>query len=248
MIAALCWGPVLASIGLCVGSFTTTAAMRAARGEPFLGGRSHCDHCGADVSLASATPLVGYALHRGCCASCGGRIDPIHVGGEVVGALALAAPLLLVGGVRGGLIALLASLGLASSVYDLKTQRLPDELTAGIAVCAGLLSAMRGVASVLSGLGAALAVLLILAAVRSAYWRLRNREGLGFGDVKLLAALALWLGLATPWALAGAATLAIVASVLLPASRERLAFGPYLVAASVTAGLVMEMASWPHLP
>ena len=43
-----------AVVGACVGSASVTAAMRAARLEPFVGGRSHCDSC--------STPL-GYGLH-----------------------------------------------------------------------------------------------------------------------------------------------------------------------------------------
>jgi leader peptidase (prepilin peptidase)/N-methyltransferase len=72
----------------------------------------------------------------------------------------------------------------------------------------------------------------------------RGDPGLGFGDVKLIGALALWLGDLTPWMVVGAAILGLVASALLKPSGGRLAFGPAIAASAWTLGLVREANLW----
>lgn len=71
--------------GLVLGSLVTTIAIRAARGEQGWTGRSRCDHCGTQLGYGETLPLVGFLRRGGCCAHCGGRIDPAHLFGELAG-------------------------------------------------------------------------------------------------------------------------------------------------------------------
>lgn len=133
-------------------------------------------------------------------------------------------------------------LGLA--VMDAETLLLPDAFTLpGIAI--GILySGLRGgwhsaLLSVVYGVGAAVLILLI----RGAYWLARRREGMGLGDAKLLALIAVWLG---PWLSLLVLFLGIVAAAifgLLLAMRDRqkkmhslaIPFGSFLCAAAIYA-------------
>lgn len=232
----------VAVAGTVLGSFTATAAIRYARGEGFLGGRSHCDECGATLGFAATVPLASYVGFGGAARCCRGRIDPLHPAGELAGlviALAAAAPGdltrdLLVAGVGFCLLAL--------TLIDLRTSRLPDPLVAATAVGGLLLSALAGVERLLAGVVAAGTAFLILEALRRAFLRFRGRGGLGGGDVKLLAALGLWLGAMTPLALALAALLGLLQVTVLRPKDGRIAFGPALAFAGFAAGLAKEFA------
>ena len=73
-------------VGACAGSFAATAAVRMTRQEAFIAGRSHCDHCGVELGMASTVPVLSFVMRRGACGACGGRIDLSHPIGEVAGA------------------------------------------------------------------------------------------------------------------------------------------------------------------
>lgn len=233
-----------AATGLVVGSFTTTAALRSVRGEQALAGRSRCDGCGVGLGFAATTPLLSYAMTRGACAGCGARIDPLHPTGEAAGALiALTAVLAAGTPVRAALLAVLGLVLLAASVVDARSRRLPDVLTAVVALLGLGLAAQRGEAAL--GLAAGGVAFLLVEGVRRGFLILRKRPGLGFGDVKLIAALAVWLGLATPWAVVAAALLGLAAFVVVRPADGRLAFGPALAAAGFAVGLIIEAGLWP---
>ncbi|MGA0601547.1 prepilin peptidase [Caulobacter sp. KR2-114] len=241
------WPVLLATgaAGLCLGSFAATAALRKARGEAFVAGRSRCDDCGVALGFAATLPVVGFALRRGACRHCGAAIDPTHLAGEVTGALLLTLPLVIAGPVRGGLIAALGLLLLAASVFDLKTQRLPDRLNLAAAVVSAALAWTWSPRALIEGSVAAVVSGLLLLILRAVYLRRRNVHGLGLGDVKLVAALALWLGAATSWAIALAAALGLAAFRLRKVKGVRMAFGPFIAAAAIVVGLIQEAAGWP---
>jgi leader peptidase (prepilin peptidase)/N-methyltransferase len=71
--------------------------------------------------------------------------------------------------------------------------------------------------------------------------------GLGLGDVKLFAGLALWLGAATPWALVAAASLGLVGWTLGGRGSGRIAFGPALAAGSWAVGVARDGGLIPWL-
>jgi leader peptidase (prepilin peptidase)/N-methyltransferase len=238
--------PALAGlVGACAGSFAATAVVRAQRAEPFLRGRSHCDGCALSLGFAETLPVVSFAWLRGACPACGARIDPLHPVGEISGALIAASAVAGAPNARGALFAVLGLVLLASALTDARTRRLPDLLTLTIAALGLAAATLRGEAALITGLVASAAGFLILEGVRRGFLALRRRPGLGFGDVKLVAALALWLGAATPWAVALAAALGLAALLIARPADGRIAFGPALAAGAWVVGLSLEAGAWP---
>lgn len=235
--------------GLVLGSFAVTAGLRHSRGEGVLAGRSRCDHCEAQLTFAETVPFASYALALGRCRRCGGAIDPIHLAGEAAGAVLVSAAVLTAQTPIQALFLAAAGLALlATAVVDARTQRLPDLLTGVVALTGAGLSALRG--DLVTGLASAAIAFLLMEGVRRGIAKVKGQPGLGFGDVKLVAALALWLGLATPLALAAAAALGLLAFAILRPTGGRLAFGPALAAGGFSIGVLGELgllAAWQGL-
>jgi len=231
--------------GLALGSFAVTAGLRLSRGEDVLTGRSRCDACGRALGFVQTVPMVSYAAQRGVCASCGGRIDPTHLAGELAGAVVLATSLLAAGPLQAGLLAVLGLTLVVLATVDWKVRRLPDMLTLVAAAAAAGVSFLRSPAALVEGLVASAVVAGVLLAIRESGRRLRGDPGLGLGDVKLLAALALWMGAATPWLVALASALGLVTMALARPQDGRMAFGPAIAIAAWTIGVTREAGLWP---
>ncbi len=234
-----------AAIGATAGSHAATAAIRAGRAEQSLTGRSHCDGCGMALGLVQTVPVVSFVGLGGACAGCGARIDPLHPAGEIAGgALALAAVL-----AAPPLKALpLAGLGmvlLASSLIDLKTRRLPDLLTLAVAGFCAVLALQGGLGRLELGLATGAITFLTLVGLRRGFEAFRRKPGLGFGDVKLLAALAIWLAAAIPWAVLLASAGGLVACAVVRPKDGRIAFGPFIAAGAFAVGMFSEVFGWP---
>lgn len=238
-----------AAVGACVGSWLSTWALRAARGEQSTRGRSRCDHCQTELSFARTTPVLAYVLQGGRCANCAALIDPLHLVGEIAGAAVATSALAVVASSpgRAGLLIALGLVLLAGALIDARTRRLPDALTGAAAIlCLALLLLGRRTEWIV-GLAAAAVMGIVLLALRSVFARRGGDAGLGLGDVKLLSGTALWLGLAAPWALASAAVMGLCAVALLRPTDRRIPFGPSIAASVWVVGLVGEAHPWPRL-
>lgn len=232
------------SAGAAIGSFVGTAALRAARGESAMRGRSRCDNCGRALGFAATLPLVSFALRQGACTGCRARIDLAHplselTGGAVALVLWLRAPW-----PAGIWMAAMAAALLAASVIDLRLRKLPDGLTLVVAAGSLALAVGRGTAAVVEGLAAAAVAWLVLGLFRELMARRSGDPGLGLGDVKLIAALALWLGVQTSMAVAMAAAVGLGAAVLVRPKDGRLPFGPALALSGWSLGVAMEVGLW----
>ena len=228
----------LAVSGAVLGSFLDCAVSRWAAGEGgMFSGRSRCASCGHTLGGRDLIPVVSFLLRRGRCRYCGGKIPAECLAAELAGVLALASM-----GLRFGLslelgqwlvfAALLLALGLTDQARRVIPDRLLLLLAANRVLWFFILGQGKGelmAALVSLAVPAALLALLLLAE------RLRRKELMGGGDVKLLFALALYLS----WAqllltllaacllgLAWAATSRQGAGRLLP-------FGPFLAAGAV---------------
>lgn len=84
-IQLVCWSAVGASLG----SFCATAGLRLSVGEQALHGRSRCDGCGVSLRYAATLPIVSFLRLGGRCATCGAKINPLHLVGEIVGPIIL---------------------------------------------------------------------------------------------------------------------------------------------------------------
>jgi leader peptidase (prepilin peptidase)/N-methyltransferase len=220
-----------AAVGAVLGSFVSTLAIRAATGRSALVGRSACDDCGVNLRFGETAPIWSYVRLRGACAACGARIDPAHPLGEIAGAVSGAVVVLLAPPQTWAPLVATGAALLFAATFDARRLRIPDAVSL-IVAGAGLLVAVsedRWLEAAMTGL----AVGLLLIGGRAAFRRARGRTGLGLGDVKLLAALAVWTGpTLAPLGVALAASLAFAW-----AYREGrlsplpLAFGPFIAAA-----------------
>lgn len=242
-------------LGAIFGSFIATVAIRWPRQDSALRGRSACDGCGAPLAAIRLVPLLSFIVQRGRAGCCGSRIDPVHPIGEIMGALiggasAAGAPDLAIaatGALFGWLLLLLALL-------DARHYWLPDALNALLAI-AGIGVALLGIQPGLAGrLIGGVAGFLLFAMVRLGYRRLRGREGMGGGDVKLFGAIGLWLGWQVlPLVLFGAALAGLSWSLILHAAgrpitgASRLPFGVFLALAGWSGWLILQMGGLPAL-
>jgi leader peptidase (prepilin peptidase)/N-methyltransferase len=247
MTASLAIAVIVAGVGLCFGSYVATAALRWSAGRQSTFGRSSCDHCGVQLSFARTAPVLSYISQRGSCFACGGPIDGAHPFGELAGAVILVTAFAAASPLRAGLLSLLGLFLLAVSVCDARTRRLPDSLTLAIAVTGAMAAALRSWESLLVGGLCAAVAFLCLEGLRRLYLKSRGRPGLGFGDVKLVAAIALWTGPETPWVVVIGAVLGLAAAKVRAPVDGRLAFGPYLAAAAWIVGICIEARLWPTL-
>ena len=230
-----------ALLGLILGSFIATAAIRWPAGKSASAGRSRCDGCEAALGPAELVPLLSYLVQRGRCRGCGARIDPRHVAIELAAAaLGLAAalahplPLALVSALFGWWLLLIA-------VIDLEHQWLPDRLTLPL-IALGLAAAWAGFGPPLTERLAGAAIgWAALAAIAWLYRRFRGREGMGGGDPKMLGAIGAWVGAwHLPVILLGAGLLGLAAALVMRLRGEEVS-----AASRLPLGTLMALAAWP---
>lgn len=199
---------------------------------------SRCPTCGHSIRAWENVPVISYVLLRGRCAGCQTRISARYPTVEAACGLLSAA----VAWHFGPTLQCAAALGmtwtlLALAVIDFDTQLLPDDITLPL-LWAGLVLALGGVLVPLEDavMGAIAGYMLLW----SVYWifkSLTGKEGMGYGDFKLLAALGAWMGWqAIPQIiLLSSLTGAIFGiSMMVFRGRDRqipMPFGPYLAAA-----------------
>ncbi len=227
------------------GPHASPAAQKPVDPEPFnlVVPRSACPACKAPITAWQNIPLLSYLFLRGRCAACGARISLRY---PLVEALT---------GVLSALVAWKLGFGwpaaaglvltwflVALTFIDVDHQLLPDNLTLPL-LWLGLLLTLWGPGGapvpvdMRSSLIGAAAGYLSLWAVYHAFRLLTGKEGMGYGDFKLFAALGAWLGwqMLLPIILVAAAVGAVTGVVILaPKGRDRgtpIPFGPFLAAA-----------------
>jgi leader peptidase (prepilin peptidase) / N-methyltransferase len=227
-------------VGCCLGSFYNVLIHRLPAQESIVSPGSHCPRCGHPISFYDNIPILSYLILRGKCRYCEASISvryPVVEG--LTGALAL---LLLL---RHGLApqffidCIFVSLLIIITFIDLDTYTIPDVLSVpGMVVGFGFsFFALR-----LSWLDSLLGIVLgggsfYLIAVGFQY--LRHKEGLGGGDIKLLAMVGAFLG----WpgvvftVLAASLVGTVVGVVVMWQSRKgldtKVPFGPFLALGAV---------------
>ena len=201
---------------------------------------SACPACGHRISLLENIPVVSYLVLRGRCSACRWRIPVRYPIVEICGALVAGAAAMHFGaGVAAAGACLLGWGLLAAGAIDFETRLLPDPLTIPL-LWLGLAFNLGGTFAPLpdSVIGA-MAGYGVLWAVYHGFRLLTGREGMGYGDFKLLALLGAWLGWpALPAVLLLASLAGVLTGVTLVvrgrASRDTpLPFGPYLAVAGL---------------
>ncbi|KRA57825.1 hypothetical protein ASD79_16050 [Caulobacter sp. Root655] len=232
-------------IGATIGSYASTVALRAGRGEQATLGRSRCDGCGRGLGFLQTIPVLSFLLRRGACETCAAPIARIHLIGEVLGGAAVALAFLVATPWRAGLLSVLGLALLSSALIDARTRRLPDLLTVLIAAAGATLAWTRAPTDLALGVVAAIAAFGLLQFVRLAFRALRGHDGMGFGDVKLIVALCLWLGPAMAWAIVIAGLVGLAAIAVIRPRDRRAPFGPAIALGAWSVGLLLEAGVWP---
>jgi leader peptidase (prepilin peptidase)/N-methyltransferase len=241
--APLPTGLVFAVFGLMVGSFLNVCIYRLPRRESIVFPASHCTACGKPIAWYQNLPVISWLLLRGRCASCGDRISIVYplvelltgfvfvLHYEVLGATWLLVPRLLF---ACGLIVL--------AFIDLRHRILPNPITLGGTVVGLLFSLflppgwLAALIGILIGGG-------VLLAIGEVYLRLRGIEGMGLGDVKMLAMIGAFLGWKAVLVTLILSSLsgALVGFILLLSQRGsmkyQLPFGTFLAGAALVASL-----------
>lgn len=199
---------------------------------------SLCPSCQHAIAWHDNLPLLGWLKRRGRCANCRTRISPQYPVVELMGGLLAVAVMQLHGPTLTSLFLYAACLTLlVLAVIDLRTYLLPDILTLPLLWMGLLYQLLFQPLMLPSAVIGAMAGYLIL---WSFYWlfkRLTGKEGMGFGDFKLLAALGAWLGWEMlPLLLIVSAGLGAIIGLTLQATMPRLRgqpmpFGPFLALA-----------------
>ena len=261
--------PVVATViaavaGLCVGSFLNVVIHRLPkmlergweaqcaelRGETvppadtynLIVPRSACPKCGKQITALQNIPVVSWIALGGKCAGCKTPISGRYPAVEILGGLLAAAAIWRFGATVQGIAAcgLLWSL-LALTMIDFDTQLLPDGITLPL-LWGGFIANLWGTFAPLQD--AVIGAIAGYLSLWSIYWLfklIRGKEGMGYGDFKLLAALGAWLG----WQLLPVIVLLssvvgafIGITLIVFKGRDHsvpLAFGPYLAIAGAIA-------------
>ncbi|MFZ2302024.1 MAG: prepilin peptidase [Gallionella sp.] len=204
--------------------------------------RSACPHCNHAISAWENIPIISYLLLRGKCRGCGASISPRYPIIEAASGILCAYAAWHFGfgmAVAGALLFIWALLALTAIDFD--TQLLPDDITLPL-LWLGLLFNLFGVFASLQS--AVLGAMFGYLALWGVYWLFKlatGKEGMGYGDFKLLAALGAWMG----WQMLPLIILlsslvgAVVGITLIVAAKHGrsipIPFGPYLAGGGLIA-------------
>ncbi len=215
---------------------------------------SSCPHCGHAIRAWENIPVLSYILLRGRCSNCRAAISLRYPIVEAATGLLSLLVVLHFGATPAGLAALVLVWGLvALTVIDLDEQLLPDQLTLPL-LWLGLLVNINGMFTDLTSavIGAA-AGYLSLWLVFQVFRLLTGREGMGYGDFKLLAVFGAFLGWQyLPQVVLVSSLIGAVVGITLVVVRGRdrqipIPFGPYLAAAGLVAMLWGEEINRSYL-
>lgn len=257
--------PIATLVGLFVGSFLNVVIYRLPkmmelewetqaaeiRGESLSADREHinlavprsrCPHCGGGISAMDNIPLFSFLMLRGRCRHCGASISRRYPIVELLTAALTGFAAWHFGfglAAIGSILFIWALIALA--FIDLDTQLLPDQLTLPL-LWLGLAFNLVGTYTELSS--AVIGAMAGYLALWSVYWLFKlvtGKEGMGYGDFKLLGAIGAWLG----WQVLPLTILlsslvgAVVGITLIALARHKrsvpIPFGPYLAAAGIIA-------------
>ena len=254
-------------LGFAFGSFANVVIWRFPRGESLSYPPSRCPGCDTAISWRDNVPVFSWLALRGRCRSCG---EPISVRYPLVESLSavlwLLAAVFWGPTVQAGFAAAFFYLLLILAFIDLDTMRLPNPLVgllAGIGFAGAVLDQLAGVPAapllvydgalaspILAALAGALLAGGLSLGFAAAYAGIRKKSGFGMGDVKLLAAMGLFLG---PLALMTLFFASLIGAVfgIVSARRNggslaaRYPFGPFLALAGVIVALIgADLWSW----
>ncbi|MCX9132281.1 A24 family peptidase [Aeromonas veronii] len=200
--------------------------------------RSACPHCGHAITALENIPLLSWLWLKGRCRDCQAPISARYPLVELLTALLSLAVAMVITPGWGTLAALLLTWVLVALTFiDLDKMLLPDQLTLPLLWGGLLLNLAGGFVPLADAVIGAMAGYLVLWGLYWAFKLLTGKEGMGYGDFKLLAALGAWLGWqALPIILLLSSLVGAVIGISLIALQKHhqgkpIPFGPYLAIA-----------------
>ncbi len=203
---------------------------------------SACTSCGHTLTATENIPLLSWLWLRGRCRHCGAKVSARYPLVEALTALLSGFVAWRIGSGFEGIAALLLLWSLLAMAFiDLDTQLLPDDLTLPLVWIGLLFNLMGGFVPLQDAVIGAAAGYLTLWGVYWVYRMATGKEGIGYGDFKLLAALGAWLGwMMLPLIVLLSSLLGAVVGIALIVLRRHqrgvpIPFGPFLAVAGLVA-------------
>ena len=199
---------------------------------------SHCPSCKTAIKPWQNIPILSYVLLKGQCRHCHTAISLRYPLVELLTGLVFAICAWKFGATWTALAAMVFSAYLVAMIFiDADTQLLPDQLTlplmwGGIVfhLAAYLLQADWGITTLVDSLLGAIVGYLSLWSIFQLFKLVTGKEGMGYGDFKLLAALGAWLGIGVlPIIIIMSALVGLIFAIIMKVAKNQpMPFGPYL--------------------
>ncbi|MGE0313043.1 MAG: A24 family peptidase [Lautropia sp.] len=204
--------------------------------------RSRCPHCGHQITSLENIPIVSWLVLRGRCSACKAPISARYPAIEALTAVLSVAAVWHFGLTLPGVAAVLFCFALVTLAFiDYDTQLLPDDITLPLLWGGLALNLVGGFVPLRDAVIGAMAGYLLLWSIYWLFKLLTGKEGMGYGDFKLLAAFGAWFGWqAIPAIILLSSVVGAVVgvSMMIFAKHGRetpIPFGPYLAGAGLLA-------------
>lgn len=223
------------AIGLCIGSFLNVVIYRLPAGKSVVKPGSACPNCGTPIRWYDNIPILSYLILQGKCRHCQKRISPRYILVEITSGLLSLALFFQYGLSWAYFFYFIFVAALIAIIFiDFDHQIIPDVITyPGIAV--GFISSL--ILPNITYKDSLIGIILgggVLYLIALAYLALAKREGMGGGDIKLLAMIGAFLGWkALPFTILSSALLGSVVGIIAmlktgKGSKMAIPYGPFL--------------------
>ncbi len=227
--------------GSIFGSFSNVCIYRLPNNKAISKGRSFCSSCKEEIRWFDNIPLISFIILRGKCRNCNAKISFQYFLVELIAGLSFVFIYYLFGiSITSVLLAILSIFFIIIFFIDLKHYIIPNELTFPL-MAIGFLKSFdpnlnqtifpNYINSLIGGLVGYSIIWLII----FIYKKIRNKEGMGLGDAKLLAVIGFWFGwLSIPFTIFISSVVALILVIpsILKKSRgmaSQIPFGPYII-------------------
>ena len=239
-------------LGSIWGSFSNVCIHRLPDNKSVSRGRSYCPSCKKQIRWYDNIPIFSYVFLKAKCRDCSAKINVKYLLVELVCALSFVWFFYLFGLSLTTLLFFILSIFFIIIFFiDLKHFIIPNELTFPL-MAIGLLKSFDPnlnqylFPNFLNSLIGGVAGYIIIWMIIFIYKRLRNKEGMGLGDAKLLSAIGFWFGwISIPYILFFSSFIALVLAIpsLINKSKNlssQIPFGPYLILGCILYLLLLE--------
>ena len=234
------------------GSFSNVCIRRIPNNTSVIKGRSHCPSCNKLIKWYDNIPLLSFLILKAKCRDCSTTIDVKYFIIELISALSFVLVFFLFGFSVTTLLFFILSISFIIIFFiDLKHFIIPNELTYPLMVI-GLVKSFdpnlntnlfpNFIDSLIGGLIGYLIIWLII----FIYKKLRNKEGMGLGDAKLLSAIGFWFGwVSIPFIIFFSSAIALLSVIPdLIKNKKKLSsqipFGPYIIIGNVVFLILLD--------